>query len=304
MVRLDTIPPAITATSPHGLVREEKPTIAVAASDDVSGMNDITVQLLKGTTKVSGKTTVASDKTSATFQPTSALKAGGYRVEVEAEDNIGNTSSAEWSFTVEFDEIPPVITIVSPQDGARFTDKQVEKGLMISATYSDNLAGVDPKSVKLSLDGAPVTASATATQVIYKHEAKLDIGAHTVKLEVKDNDGNLAAQEWQFFVEYEKAVILNARNYPNPFSGNTTIAFRLSKQAQVTIKIYDFSGRLVKLLKDNEAMEVGPHNGDITWNGMTDEGDELADGVYLCQIIMKTDSLESQQAILKVVKFK
>jgi hypothetical protein len=145
--------------------------------------------------------------------------------------------------------------------------------------------------------------NATATQVIYKHAAKLDIGVHTAKLEVKDNDGNLATQEWQFFVEQEKAGILNARNYPNPFSGTTNIAFRLSKQAQVTIKIYDFSGRPVRLLKDNEVMEVGSHNGDITWDGKTDEGDELANGVYLCQIIMKTDNLESKQAVLKIVKF-
>jgi hypothetical protein len=303
MVRLDTIPPAITATAPHGLVREEKPTISVTAFDDISGVDDITIELFKGKSTRKGNTTVSPDGSSATFVPTSALDAGTYNVKAEVTDQAGNAASGEWRFTVEFDEIPPVITIVSPQDGARFTEKQVEKGLMVSATYSDNLAGVNPKSVKLELDGKPVNANATATQVIYKHEAKLELGVHTVKLELEDNDKNEATQEWQFFVEYEKGLILNARNYPNPFSGNTTIAFRLSKQAQVTIKIYDFSGRLVKLLTDNEVMEVGPSLKDLTWDGTTDDGDELADGVYLCQIIMKTDELESRQVVLKMVKF-
>jgi hypothetical protein len=305
MVRLDTNPPAITATSPHGLVREEKPTIAVAVADDMSGVDDITIKLFKGEEEREGETTVGPDKTSATFKPDDKLEAGNYRVEVGAEDKVGNTSSAEWSFTVEFDEIPPVITIVSPQDGARITDKQLDKApLKILAVYSDNLAGVDPDSVKLYLDDNDVTGEATVdeTRVAYKHDAKLDIGVHTIKLEVKDNDGNKATQEWQFFVEYEKGLILNARNYPNPFSDKTTIAFRLSKQAQVTIKIYDFSGRLVKLLRDNKVMEVGPSE-NLTWDGKTDDGDELADGVYLCQIIMKTDNLKSEQKVLKMVKF-
>jgi flagellar hook assembly protein FlgD len=95
----------------------------------------------------------------------------------------------------------------------------------------------------------------------------------------------------------DRAVIMNPRNYPNPFQGNTTIAFTLTQQSQVTIRIFDFSGRLVKTLKNNEVMEAG--NTKIAWDGKSEDGDDLARGVYLGLIIMKTE-LEPQRAVLKM----
>jgi flagellar hook assembly protein FlgD len=90
---------------------------------------------------------------------------------------------------------------------------------------------------------------------------------------------------------------MNPRNYPNPFPGNTTIAFMLTKQAEITIHIFDFSGRLVSKIKDNEVMEAGAQ--EIQWDGKSDNGDDLARGVYFGVIIMKTE-LEPQRAVLKM----
>jgi hypothetical protein len=81
-------------------------------------------------------TEVSSDESSATYTPSSALKAGTYTATAEAEDAAGNSSSTNWTFTVEFDIVPPIITIISPQDGARTTEIRP----MISASYSDNLS--------------------------------------------------------------------------------------------------------------------------------------------------------------------
>jgi hypothetical protein len=289
---LDTIPPAITVVSPLGTVTVEKPTISVAVSDDVSGVDSIDISLKDAAGKnIAGK--VSSDESSATFIPTIALKAGTYTATAEAADVAGNSSSAEWTFTVEFDVIPPVITIISPQDGARI----IETKPTISASYSDNLAGVNEKSVKLDVDGQAVTAQATINQVTYTPTADLSLGRHTVKLEVADNDDNKASITWSFIVEMDSAVIMNPRNYPNPFPSNTTVAFTLTQQSQVTIRIFDFSGRLVKTLGDNEIMEAG--NQKIEWNGKSEDGDDLARGVYFGVIIMKTE-LEPQRAVLKM----
>lgn len=295
MVLLDNNPPVITATAPHGLIRVEKPALSATAVDDMSGVDSISISLEDaGGKKVTVKKASTGDS-SVTFEPSSALKAGTYTAMAEASDNAGNSSSAQWSFTVEFDVIPPVVTIISPQDGVRMTERKP----VISATYSDNLAGVDPTSVKLTVDGQSVTAKATETQVTYTPADDLDIGPHTVVLNVSDNDDNEATQEWSFVVEYEKGLIMNARNYPNPFPGNTKIAFLLSKQAQVTIKIFDFSGRLVNgTLADNELMEAGLQ--DIAWDGKSEAGDDLTSGVYFCLIIMKTDELEAQRAVLRM----
>jgi PKD repeat protein len=291
-VMLDTIPPAITVVSPLGTIRVEKPTISVAVSDDVSGVDSVDISLKDAAGKtVAGK--VSSDKSSATFKPTSALKAGTYTATAEAKDKAGNSASAEWTFTVEFDLVPPVITIVSPQDGARI----IEAKPTISASYSDNLAGVNEKSVKLEVDGQAVTAQATTSQVTYTPTTDLSLGRHAVKLEVADNDDNKASVTWSFIVEMDRAVIMNPRNYPNPFQGNTTIAFILTQQSQITIRIFDFSGRIVKTLKDNEVMEAGPYK--ISWDGKSEDGDDLARGVYFGLIIMKTE-LEPQRAVLKM----
>jgi flagellar hook assembly protein FlgD len=114
---------------------------------------------------------------------------------------------------------------------------------------------------------------------------------------VKDNDDNKTSMTWSFIVETEIAGIMNPRNYPNPFEGNTTIAFTLTQQSQVTIRIFDFSGRLVKTLKDNEVMEAG--NKKIEWDSTSENGDDLARGVYFGVIIIKTE-LEPQRAVLKM----
>jgi hypothetical protein len=292
-VILDTIPPAITAVSPLGTVRVEKPTISVAVSDDTDVTIDISLEDAAGK-NVPGK--VSSDESSATFKPNSALKAGTYTAIAEAEDAAGNSSSAQWIFTVEFDVVPPVITIVSPQDGTR----TIEAKPTISAIYSDYLAGVDEKSVVLKVDGQDVTGKASTknvSQIVYTLDSDLSIGPHTVNLDVEDNDDNKASITWSFIVEAEAAGIVNPRNYPNPFGGNTTIAFKLTQQSQVTIRIFDFSGRLVKTLRDNEVMEAGPY--EIQWDGKSENGDDLARGVYFGVIIMKTE-LEPQRAVLKM----
>jgi hypothetical protein len=294
-VMLDTIPPAITALSPLGTVRVEKPTISVAVSDDVSGVDSIDISLKDAAgKKVSGK--VSSDESSATFKPTSALKAGTYTATAEAEDVAGNSSSADWTFTVEFDTVPPVITIVSPQDGTRTTEPRPT----ILSSYSDNLAGVDEKSIVLKVDDENVTSKASTKnviQIVYTPDSDLSIGKHIISLDVEDNDDNKASLTWSFIVEAETAGIMNPRNYPNPFQGNTTLAFKLTQESQVTIRVFDFSGRLVKTLKDNETMDAGPQK--ITWDGTSENGDNLARGVYFGVIVMKTE-LEPQRAVLKM----
>jgi hypothetical protein len=50
--------------------------------------------------------------------------------------------------------------------------------------------------------------------------------------------------------------------FPNPSSGNVTISFSLSQKEKVSIKLFDISGRLVKVWADN-VFEKGEHR--INW---------------------------------------
>ncbi len=293
-VELDVTPPAITTNSPQGVIRTDKPIISVSASDDMSGVDTIEIGVKgEGNQTVEGVTSVRSDKTSATFTPAASLTSGTYTVDVKLADVAGNKASGQWQFTVELDTIPPAITITRPMQ-----EHTENRRPIISASYTDNLSGVDAESITLSLDGAAIEPDAVSeTQVMFTPTFDLTFGQHTVKLEVSDMapSANTAVQEWSFFVE--RMGIANARNYPNPFDGDTTIALRISRQASITVQIYDFTGRLVAEPISNSVREAGPV--EIPWDGQTSAGDNLARGVYFCHILMESE-LEPQSAILKM----
>ena len=293
-VELDVTPPSITATSPHGVIRTESPVISVSANDDMSGVDTIEISVTDGSNQaVQGNARVASNKTSATFTPAGALPSGVYSVDVQVTDMRGNTASSQWQFTIELDTIAPSILSTRP------TQEHTEnRRPTISATYTDNLSGVNAGSVAIWVDGKPVQPdSVSETQVVYTPTSDLDFGQHTVKLQVSDKAPriNTADVEWVFYVE--RMGIANARNYPNPFEHETTIGFRISRQASISVRIYDFTGRLVAEPVTNQIHEAGLV--EIDWHGETDADDHLARGVYFCHILMESE-LEPQSAILKM----
>ena len=290
-VELDVTPPSITTSSPHGVIRSDKPIISVSASDDMSGVDTIDISVKGERWPVIGVTTVRSDKTSATFTPTGALASGTYTVNVKLADMSGNKASGQWQFTVELDTIPPSIILTRP------TQEHTEnRRPTISASYTDDMSGIEVGSIKFSLDGAEIKPnSRSSTQVMFTPTRDLNFGQHTVNLQVSDKAGNTTDEEWVFYVE--RIGIADARNYPNPFDHETTIAFRLSRQASVTIRIYDFTGRLVAMPLSNSVREAGPV--EVRWHGETSAGDHLARGIYFCHILMESE-LEPQSAILKM----
>ena len=80
-------------------------------------------------------------------------------------------------------------------------------------------------------------------------------------------------QVWNYFLGH---------NYPNPFNPMTTIRFDLPQPAQVTIKIYDVSGRLVRVLRDGTEEDAGSHK--AIWRGRDDTGRAVAAGVYFYRL--------------------
>ena len=68
------------------------------------------------------------------------------------------------------------------------------------------------------------------------------------------------------------------QNYPNPFNPNTVISFDLVEDTDVSIKIYDMTGKLVRNLI-NTSMTIGANT--VTWDGKDDLGVSVSGGVYL-----------------------
>jgi len=295
-VELDTLPPSVVTMSPTGLIGELKPMIVVSYADDRSGVDENSVTLYLDGKKVSAKTSA----TQATYTPTSPITKGEHKVKVELADKVGNKTSQEWKFKLE--ENPPTILSYTPMDG-----QFVKPKAPVVVTYTDDLAGVDISSVKMYLDGKDVTAELKkdAGRAAYVPAEEMTPDEHTVKIELADKVGNKMEREWKFYVEAEKLVVQTPKVYPNPFNpteGPAKIEFTITQAAVVTVKIYDFSMRLVKTLADSEEMMPGLVS--ETWDGKSEDGDELAKGVYFCQIIVKSATDEPKTTVLKIALYR
>ena len=73
------------------------------------------------------------------------------------------------------------------------------------------------------------------------------------------------------------------QNSPNPFNPTTTIQYTIPADynGQVTLKIYDIRGALVKTLVD-EHKNPGVYN--VQWDGMDITGKQVSSGLYLYQL--------------------
>ena len=295
-VELDTLPPSVVAMSPTGLIGELKPAIVVSYADDRSGVDENSVTLYLDGKKVSADVSA----TQATYTPKSPLAKGDHKVKIELADKVGNKTSQEWKFKLE--ENPPTILSYTPVDG-----QFVKPKAPIVVIYTDDLAGVDVGSVKMYLDGKDVTGELKKDvgRAAYVPVKGLAPDEHKVKIELADKLGNKVEREWSFYVEEEELVVQTPKVYPNPFNpteGPAKIEFTITQAAVVTVKIYDFSMRLVKTILDSEEMKPGLVS--ERWDGKSEDGDELAKGVYFCQIIVKSATDEPKATVLKIALYR
>lgn len=72
-----------------------------------------------------------------------------------------------------------------------------------------------------------------------------------------------------------------SQNYPNPFGARTSISFGLTARAQVTLRVYDVRGRLVRTLVN---AEKGPATHTLSWDGRDANGLPVAAGIYFYRL--------------------
>jgi hypothetical protein len=74
------------------------------------------------------------------------------------------------------------------------------------------------------------------------------------------------------------------QNYPNPFNPGTTLRYELPAGGNLTLKIYNTLGQLVRTLV-SEYQTPGIH--EVYWDGSDDHGQRLGSGVYFAVLEMK-----------------
>jgi hypothetical protein len=81
------------------------------------------------------------------------------------------------------------------------------------------------------------------------------------------------------------------QNYPNPFNPSTVIPFELAEAGQVSISIYDVTGRIVKVLLDR-SMYAGKHT--IQWDATG-----IPSGLYFVKMEAGAMRFTSKMTLLK-----
>jgi hypothetical protein len=82
----------------------------------------------------------------------------------------------------------------------------------------------------------------------------------------------------------ETCVYSLATAVPTPFTKSTMISYSIAIPGHVSLKVYDISGRLVRILV-NEKKNAGVYH--VVWNGNDENNDEVAPGIYFTECISR-----------------
>ena len=130
-------------------------------------------------------------------------------------------------------------------------------------------------------------------------------GQHSVTVSAFDVFNNSTEASASFDLESsEQLSLMDVYNYPDPFRSNTAFTFRRTavggagEPVNVKIKVFTLSGRLIKTILAYGLTETFVK---IEWNGLDEDGNRLANGVYLYEVIVSTlDGSQTSEAIGKM----
>lgn len=117
----------------------------------------------------------------------------------------------------------------------------------------------------------------------------LTAGDHPLTIKAWDNFNNSATTSLIVsIVEDMDLRITDVMNYPNPFDGPTTFTYQLTQDADITIQIYTVAGTRVQRF---DLIGFRGFN-QIDWDGLDQDSDRLANGVYLYKITARSHAEE------------
>ena len=163
------------------------------------------------------------------------LTGGYYNVTVKATNDAGTTGTADAATLnglklVVKETVAPVITIVSPSEGAYVSNSK--QPVVFTVVDETDGSGVDLSTLVVKQDGTAVASSAiTSTpitngyQVTYTPAAALSDGSHTVTIDCKDHDGNSAVQK---STTYKVDTVPPVLNITAPVAGLVTASSSLT----------------------------------------------------------------------------
>ncbi len=246
----------------------------------------------------------------------------GFKIKIDPENRVRELYKDNNEFTIPFFTKPDtnVVSVSASSVSVTFDNAEILNGDFVSSNpkikidlkYPTWFAVSDTSALSILLDNQRIpfdqlkikndSANRTLT---FDFDPALSSGEHHFKIFGNNVYGKLDNQpgfERLFLVSNELAI-MNCYNYPNPVKDNTYFTFKLPQlPEELTIRVYTIAGRLVKEIKKSSA-ELSMDFNRIFWDTKDQDGDQLANGVYLYKVIAKkngkSESVTQKLAIVK-----
>ncbi len=205
-----------------------------------------------------------------------------------------STAKSAWAFVITTD-------LQRKQTGVAYT--VIAKNLRTGAVTTQNVTPEDAR------------VSAVWANLNYKSVAK---AGDTIEIKLLDERGTLVSGPFQRTIQTsdihnaymsvqmqvgnvlpQKTIL--GQNFPNPFNPETWIPYQLKQNTDVTLRIFDVSGRLIRTL-DLGHKSTGLYVTISTaayWDGKNDAGETVSSGIYFYTLQTENFSATRRMVILK-----
>lgn len=209
-----------------------------------------------------------------------------------SDDSLFSSVSEPGIYTLFEDIDAPVISDVSPLDAGEVPLDR----FFVEATILDSGAGIS--QIKFIVDEKEVDYEYDAEEGLLTYfPSMLEWGLHKMEIIAIDRAGNIAEFSSSFLTK-EAFQFIIVRAYPNPANNEAKIEFKLTRLANVTLKIYTITGEPVYDSEKNETAE-----GIFVWKCENNAGSMVASGVYIYSIdAVLYDSQIHEQGTIAVVR--
>jgi len=182
-----------------------------------------------------------------------------------------------------------------------------ESGINLTGTLGHRIEAIlnNDESKKIDLTSFYNTVQGYQYGTIEYNLEGLPEGPNNLKLKVWDTYNNFSTSSIDFYVKSTTNLVIDkVYNYPNPMKDFTSFTFQHNFSVPLTaqIKIYTVSGKKIKDIIRNNITDKFVI---IDWDGKDNDGDYIANGIYIYKIIIKTeDGTYSTTSTGKIAKLK
>jgi hypothetical protein len=176
------------------------------------------------------------------------------------------------------------LTRASNDGGATWT--------VVDATTTSNAAWTTVEIDLVALFGTPGLVQLRFTVSDQGTDSHVEAAVDDVRI-LADFGGPVDAEP---ALPAEPLTLSLEQNQPNPFRPATQIRFSIPTREDVSLVVYDVSGRAVRQLAHG-VREPGRYT--VAWNGLDGQGSRVAAGVYFYRLTAGSETLTRKMTVLK-----